>query len=184
MSGPTVGHPLPRADEAFATPEKWTEWILADRGHGQEWARVFQAGPADAERIWSAIAAAVLDAPVSAIRQVPLGVTCEVRVKLTIGERTATVRSAWHYAILRMRHVWSRRSPRPNMHPMPATHEITLYDTVELTADVETAPAGARGGVVELLDGDKAMVEVTTMPAEPLLDRIVVVPLAKLRRVG
>jgi hypothetical protein len=66
---------------------------------------------------------------------------------------------------------------------MPITHEITLYDTVELTDDAETAPAGARGGVVELLDGDKAMVEVTTMLAEPLLDRIVVVPLAKLRRV-
>jgi hypothetical protein len=69
------------------------------------------------------------------------------------------------------------------MNPMPATHEITLYDTVELIADVETAPAGARGGVVELLDGDKAMVEVTTMALVPLLDRIVVVPLAKLRRI-
>jgi hypothetical protein len=34
-----------------------------------------------------------------------------------------------------------------------------------------------------VLDGDKAMVEVTTMPSEPLLDGIVVVPLAKLRRV-
>ncbi len=67
------------------------------------------------------------------------------------------------------------------MNFMPITHEITLYDTVALTADTETAPAGARGAVVELLDGDKAMVEVTTMPAEPLLDRIVVVPLAKLR---
>lgn len=61
---------------------------------------------------------------------------------------------------------------------MPTTHEITLYDTVELIADVETAPAGATGGVVELLDGDNAMVEVTTMPLVPLLDRIVVVPLA------
>jgi hypothetical protein len=69
------------------------------------------------------------------------------------------------------------------MNFMPIAHEITLYDTVELTADAETAPAGARGGVVELLDGDKVMVEVTTMPAEPPLDRIVVVPLAKLRRV-
>jgi len=70
------------------------------------------------------------------------------------------------------------------MNFMPITHEITLYDTVELTADTETAPAGARGGVVELLDGDKAMVEVTTMPAEPLLDRIIIVPLAYLRRVS
>ena len=85
---------------------------------------------------------------------------------------------------LRMLHVWSPRSQRPNMNLMPATREITLYDTVELTVDVETAPAGARGGVVELLDGDKAMVEVTTMPSEPLLDRIVVVPLAKLRRIS
>ncbi len=67
---------------------------------------------------------------------------------------------------------------------MPATHEITLYDTVELTADVETAPAGSRGGVVELLDGDRAMVEVTTMPSEPLLERIVVVPLTQLQRIG
>lgn len=83
-----------------------------------------------------------------------------------------------------MLHVWSPRSQRPNMNLMPATREITLYDTVELTVDVETAPAGARGGVVELLDGDKAMVEVTTMPSEPLLDRIVVVPLAKLRRIS
>jgi hypothetical protein len=82
-----------------------------------------------------------------------------------------------------MRHVWSRRTQRPNVPFMPTTHEITLYDTVELTADTEGAPAGARGGVVELLDGDKAMVEVTTMPSEPLLDRIVVVPLAKLRRI-
>jgi len=98
MPAPTVGHPLPRADEAYGTPEKWAEWILAHRGHGQEWARVFGAGPADAERIWQAIADAVLDAPVSAIRNVALGVTCEVRVELTIGERTATVRSAWHYA--------------------------------------------------------------------------------------
>jgi hypothetical protein len=70
------------------------------------------------------------------------------------------------------------------MNLMPTTHEIALYDTVELMADIETAPAGARGGVVELLDGDKAMVEVTSMPSEPLLDCIVVVPLAKLRRVS
>ena len=70
------------------------------------------------------------------------------------------------------------------MNLMSVTHEIALYDTVELIVDVEAAHAGARGGVVELLDGDMAMVEVTTMPAELLLDRIVVVPLAKLRCVS
>jgi hypothetical protein len=67
---------------------------------------------------------------------------------------------------------------------MPAVHEITLFDLVELTEAVETAPAGSRGGVVELLDGDRAMVEITTMPLDPVLDRIVVAPLSKLRRVG
>jgi hypothetical protein len=67
---------------------------------------------------------------------------------------------------------------------MSTTHKITLFDTVELTEAIETAPAGSRGGVVELLDDETAMVEVMTMPLEPALDRIVVAPLAKLRRVG
>jgi hypothetical protein len=67
---------------------------------------------------------------------------------------------------------------------MPATYEIALFDLVELTETVETAPAGSRGGVVELLGNDKAMVEVTTMPLDPVLNRIVVAPLSKLRRVG
>jgi hypothetical protein len=72
----------------------------------------------------------------------------------------------------------------PSMSAMPAVHEITPFDLVELTEAVETAPAGSRGGVVELLDRDRAMVEVTTMPLDPALDRIVVVPLSRLRRVG
>jgi hypothetical protein len=98
MSPPTVGHPLPHADEAYVTPEKWAKWILADRGHGGEWGRVFRVHLADSEQIWQAIGNAVLDAPVSAVRNVAVGMTCEVDVELTINERTATVRSAWHYA--------------------------------------------------------------------------------------
>jgi hypothetical protein len=98
MPIPTVGHRLPRAGEAYTTSEKWTEWILADRGHGQEWARVFRAHRGDLEQIWHAIAVAVLNAPISSVRQVALGVTCEVHVQLTIKGRTATVRSAWYYA--------------------------------------------------------------------------------------
>jgi hypothetical protein len=66
---------------------------------------------------------------------------------------------------------------------MPAVREIALLDTVELTEPIECAPAGSRGGVLELLDGDVAMVEITTMPLEPALDRIVFAPLVKLRRV-
>lgn len=60
---PTVGHPLPRAADAHMTPEK-LKWILADHGHGREWARVFRIEDEDAERLWSAIAQAVLDAPI------------------------------------------------------------------------------------------------------------------------
>lgn len=67
---------------------------------------------------------------------------------------------------------------------MPAVREITTLDLVELTESVEGAPAGSRGGVLELRDGDVAMVEITSMPLEPILDRIVFVPLPKLRRVG
>jgi len=63
---PEVGGVLPRATEVFAAPEKWDQWILAERGHGWEWAKVFRVGTTDAERIWSAIAEAVLDAPISA----------------------------------------------------------------------------------------------------------------------
>jgi len=70
------------------------------------------------------------------------------------------------------------------MEPMPAVREITTLDLVELTEPIGDVPAGARGGVLELRDGGMAMLEITTMPLEPILDRIVFAPLAKLRRVG
>jgi hypothetical protein len=50
------------------------------------------------------------------------------------------------------------------MSRMPALREITTYDLVELTEPVESIPAGARGGVLELRDGDRAMVEITSLP--------------------
>jgi len=65
---------------------------------------------------------------------------------------------------------------------MAVVREITAFDRVELIDPVDDAPAGARGGVLELRDGNVAMVEIT----EPKLDpaaRIAFVPLAKLRRV-
>lgn len=68
------------------------------------------------------------------------------------------------------------------MNHMPAIREITTLDLVELTEPVEGAPAGSRGGVLELRDGGVAMIEITSMPLEPILDRIVFVPLSKLRR--
>jgi hypothetical protein len=95
---PTVGELLPRAAEAYTAPEKWDQWILTDRGHGWEWARVFRVGPADVEEIWHAIADAVLDAPISSVRRADTGVSCAVYVVLTINARTAAVRTVWHYA--------------------------------------------------------------------------------------
>jgi hypothetical protein len=63
---------------------------------------------------------------------------------------------------------------------MAITREIAAFDIVELTERVDDAPAGARGGVLELRRGGVAMVEIT----DPALDgaaRIVFVPLDKLR---
>ena len=63
---------------------------------------------------------------------------------------------------------------------MAVTHKISPFDIVELTDRVDDAPAGARGGVLELYRPDVAMVEVL----EPELggaERIVFVPLDKLR---
>jgi hypothetical protein len=89
---------MPRAAEAHASGQKWVGWILAARGHGPEWARVFGVDLKDRQRIWSAIAAAILDAPVSTIRhRAPHGVVCGVEVTLTFNERTAPIATAWHY---------------------------------------------------------------------------------------
>jgi hypothetical protein len=98
MPFPTTGQPMPRAPDAYATPEKWPGWILAAHGHGGDWARVFRAGADDSERIWNAISAAVLETPVSVVRdRAPFGVVCGVEVVLTINDRTARVATAWHF---------------------------------------------------------------------------------------
>lgn len=58
---------------------------------------------------------------------------------------------------------------------MALVHDLEIGDVVELTEAVDAAPVGARGGVVDLLDGERVMVEVMTLPLEPILDRIVTV---------
>lgn len=65
---------------------------------------------------------------------------------------------------------------------MAVAHRITAFDLVELTEAVEDAPAGARGGVLELRGGDTAMIEVTKPELGPAA-RIVFAPLDKLRLV-
>lgn len=57
---------------------------------------------------------------------------------------------------------------------------IAEFDIVELTEPVDEAPAGARGGVLELRPDDQAMVEITEPPLDAAA-RIVFVPLGKLR---
>lgn len=66
---------------------------------------------------------------------------------------------------------------------MAVVREITAFDRVELLEPVDDAPAGARGGVLELRDGDVAMVEITKPELDPAA-RVVFVPVAKLRRVA
>jgi hypothetical protein len=94
---PIIGEPLPRAAEAYAEPEKLA-WILAEHGHGQEWERVFRIRGADAQRLWDAIARAVLVAPIyRIIERTPNGVVCGVETELAISVRVAKVRTSWHY---------------------------------------------------------------------------------------
>jgi len=50
---------------------------------------------------------------------------------------------------------------------MAVVCEIAAFDRVELIEPVDDAPAGARGGVLELGDGDTAMVEITTPGLDP-----------------
>jgi hypothetical protein len=67
---------------------------------------------------------------------------------------------------------------------MATTREIALFDTVELLENVDAAPAGAQGGVLEFHDdGDVAVVEIMK-PELERLDRIVSAPLSTLRLVS
>jgi hypothetical protein len=64
---------------------------------------------------------------------------------------------------------------------MPALREITTFDLVELVESVGGIPAGASGGVLEVRDDEIAVVEITSLPLDAV-DRVIFVPLAKLRR--
>jgi len=95
---PKIGELLPRAADAWSEAHKWSEWILAERGHGPEWAKVLHVGLDDLDLIWEAIAAAVLVEPVSRILdRGEHGLNCRVDVRLTIAERSAPIRTVWNY---------------------------------------------------------------------------------------
>jgi len=95
---PQIGEPLPRADASWYEPAKFEGWILASHGHGPEWAKVLHVALDDTEVIWSAISAAVLLTPVSAVIDIEHGIICRVDLQLAIGKRSAPIRTAWHYA--------------------------------------------------------------------------------------
>jgi len=78
---------------------KWTGWILAAGGLGEDWAAVFGVGLDDADRVWELLRLAVRRAPVTAIRdRGQYGLVCEVRLWLEVDDRAATVITAWHVA--------------------------------------------------------------------------------------
>lgn len=94
---PRVGEALPRAAECWYEEAKLA-WVLSEGGHGPEWERVFRVGPDDAGRVWAAIAGAMASATITEVRdRSPFGLVCGVRAELTVGERSATVTSSWHY---------------------------------------------------------------------------------------
>jgi hypothetical protein len=79
MPWPTIGEVLPRAEDAYSKPEKWSEWILAHEHHGPDWSALF--GAVDFESIWPALADAILIAPALDVRDVgDGGVSCRVEV--------------------------------------------------------------------------------------------------------
>jgi hypothetical protein len=63
---------------------------------------------------------------------------------------------------------------------MAMTHEISPFDIVELTERVDDAPAGARGGVLELYTPDTAMLEILEPELGPAA-RIIFARLDKMR---
>jgi hypothetical protein len=62
-----------------------------------------------------------------------------------------------------------------------AVGRIAEFDIVEFTQAIDDAPAGERGGVLELYDDGTAMVEFTSLPPELGVDRILVAPVGRLR---
>ena len=96
---PRIGEPLPQADQAWAEGVKWSKWILSERGHGLHWQRVLHVDLGDVDLVWAAIARRIRVDPVSRIRRLgDHGLSCEVDLRLTIGARSAPIRTIWHYA--------------------------------------------------------------------------------------
>lgn len=89
---------MPRASDAFSEAHKWTDWILAERGHGPEFERVLRVTLADLDALWEAISQRILSDAVTGVRDLGAhGLNCEVDMELTLGGRTAMLRTVWNY---------------------------------------------------------------------------------------
>jgi hypothetical protein len=96
---PQIGEALPRASECWCERAKLLGWVLGEDGHGAERGQVMRVGVEDADEVWNAISAVVAAAEVTGLRDLGrFGFNCEVDARLTIGERSATFRTIWHYA--------------------------------------------------------------------------------------
>ena len=96
---PRTGELLPRAEQAWCEPSKWNGWILAAHGHGPEWEKVLHVTLEEVDTLWEAIAAAVLVEPVSrVVGRGRHGLNCRGDLQLSVGGRSAVIRTAWHYA--------------------------------------------------------------------------------------
>jgi hypothetical protein len=69
------------------------------------------------------------------------------------------------------------------MNSMPNPDKLAVLDLIELTEPFCGIPAGATGGLLELVGDDTALVEITSIP-ELDIERIIFPPLTKLRRIG
>lgn len=94
-----MGEALPKGRDAWYEQPKWTEWILSRRGHGPEWKAILRVRNEDADALWDAIAAAVVEAPVYGVRvSQGGGVLCEVRLQVSVHDRTTMAVTVWHLA--------------------------------------------------------------------------------------
>src|SRR5437764_8822739 len=94
---PELGRPLPRAADAYAEPDKLS-WIVAEHGHGPEFAHVLHVTSDQVAELFAAIKSAVQTAPVVSLRlRDQHGIVCGVDVNITLNARTSRVRTSWHY---------------------------------------------------------------------------------------
>jgi hypothetical protein len=70
-----------REQACWYGPIKFEEWILAPRGHGHEWQRVFNVGLDDRDRVWEAISSAAGTAVIMEVRDRGAdGVVCGIGI--------------------------------------------------------------------------------------------------------